>query len=456
MSEENVPANVATAESDVSLRALATESGSLVPSAPPANGSTPFAESPPSQESPASSEQDEEEEDSMVELPLEAYLPSDEDARSLIYAIYTETHRYMMGYPVTMERSKEGVPAKMIFRTEVLAIRYIPAGAVQRSVGQYIVLCSGRDGTPAGTSYSVTIPEDKVVSCIHAFSSAALIEHLSEHFPEIMAAASAIQPSLPPETKMARKLSTSEGKNRKGSFVRIALRLRPEAASLLEKIARGIHVPPGRVVSDILLAHFHNLQEIDPSLTLAAKTRVSQHLRQYQSLGSTPSAERVNPTSSPPRTASIPAVPTPIMGSSSQVRVMLDQLGKIKLWRLGEHETGTSSTLGTMVTLEVIFPRTSQSLTKQLQFLTTALTPWRTSTLNFLGLTLQAQTVEASSLDSRRVIRLLATFEEEPKFRKMFRSHLRRMGAVGNLGKNATNHQAMQRILRWNVQIDPE
>lgn len=109
-----------------------------------------------------------------------------------------------------------------------------------------------------------------------------------------------------------------------------------------------------------------------------------------------------------------------------------------------------------MVTLEVIFPRTSQSLTVQMQFLTTVLTPWRTSTLNFLGLNLLQQTLEPSTLDTRRVIRLLATFEEQPKFRKMFRSPLRRMGALGNLGKNATNHQAMQRILRWNVQIDPE
>jgi hypothetical protein len=156
----------------------------------------------------------------------------------------------------------------------------------------------------------------------------ALIEYLKEHFPEIMAAAAAIQPSLPPEKKMARKLSKSEGKNRKGSFVRIALRLRPEAASLLEKVARGIHVPPGRVVSDILLAHFHTLQEIDPSLTLAAKTRVAQHLRQYQALSSTPSEERGKSTSSTSRTTFTPTLPTPIVGVSTQVRVMLDQLGK--------------------------------------------------------------------------------------------------------------------------------
>jgi hypothetical protein len=91
-----------------------------------------------------------------------------------------------------------------------------------------------------------------------------------------------------------------------------------------------------------------------------------------------------------------------------------------------------------------------------MQYLTTALTPWRTSSLNFLGLTLQTQTVEPFILDAKRVIRLLAIFQEEPKFRQMFRSHLRRMGAVGNLGKNAAKHQAMQRILQWNVQIDPE
>jgi len=109
-----------------------------------------------------------------------------------------------------------------------------------------------------------------------------------------------------------------------------------------------------------------------------------------------------------------------------------------------------------MVTIEVIFPRTSQSLTKQLQFLTNALTPWRTSTLDFLGLNLQTQTLESHYLNGKRVVRLLATFEEQPKFRQMFRSPLRRMGAIRNLGKNAVNHQAMQRILQWNVQIDPD
>jgi len=336
MSEKTIQESVVTAANETVEPTLTTESSPLNPSAPSSNGSSWLAEASSVQEPPATSEQENEEEReneeevATNELPLEAYLPSDENTRPLIYAIYTETHRFMMGYPVTMERSKEGVPAKMVFRTEVLAIQYIPAGVVQRSVGQYVVLCSGREGTVAGTSYSITIPEDRVVSCIHAFSSGALIEHLREHFPEIMAAAAAIQPSLPPETKMARKLSTSEGKNRKGSFVRIALRLRPEAASLLEKIARGIHIPPGRVVSDILLAHFHVLQEIDPSITLAAKTRVSQHLRQYQSLVSTPAAKKENKTSSPPRTFSIPSVPTPIVGASSQVRVMLDQLEKVK------------------------------------------------------------------------------------------------------------------------------
>lgn len=220
MSEENVPASVMTTESDVAVTAVATESDPLVPSAP---ASPPFPESPPSQEeSPASSEQDvdedEDEDEAVVELPLEDYLPRDESGPPLIYAIYTETHRFMMGYPVTMERSKEGVSAKMIFRTEVLAIRYIPPAGVQRSVGQYIVLGSGWEGGPPGMSYSITIPEDKVVSCIHAFSSVALIEYLKEHFPEIMAAAAAIKPSLPPENENGSKTVQVRRKKPKGIF----------------------------------------------------------------------------------------------------------------------------------------------------------------------------------------------------------------------------------------------
>lgn len=117
-----------------------------------------------------------------------------------------------------------------------------------------------------------------------------------------------------------------------------------------------------------------------------------------------------------------------------------------------------------MIKIDVIFPRTAESLTRQMTRLS-RLKPYQASTLKFLGLaenpTTQWEAIDqtistGTTTTTVRRIRMRTEILETPLFRRQFRTTERQRGAVARLGFNHLINRALQKAAEVNVEIIPD